>query len=136
MEPTATPEQLKNREIWATALESGKFEQAGGSLGSLSAGMCCLGVGCFVLGIPFDPTDSFPPPEFCKKVGLPHDDGLYAELDGTYDGGSLVNDNDERKLSFPEIAQVIKTNETLWAGSAYQDAVEAQAIKDRDDEDF
>lgn len=124
----ATEEQLKNRRIWIAALESGKFKQGTGELGSPEDGLCCLGVGCFVLGLKYDPEASYPTEAFCRKVGLPFDDALGIEREGQYCGGTLVNDNDEKKLSFPEIAKIIATEETLWVESDYQEGILQDAL--------
>lgn len=112
-------EQALNRLIWTAALRSGRFEQTKERLGSLEDGMCCLGVGCHVLGIPFDPSDSFPPEEFCKKVGLGYVE--FAEINGEYDGGSLVNLNDVEEKTFPEISLIIENTPSLWEGSDFQE---------------
>lgn len=113
-------EQSNNRRIWSAALKSGKFKQTKEKLGDLEQGMCCLGVGCYVLGVKFDPEHAFPPEEFCKKVGLVVIDD--SEINGEFDGGSLVNLNDVEDMPFPEIAVIIDTNASLWEGSDYQES--------------
>lgn len=128
-------EQKRNREVWAKALESGKFKQTKGKLGSPDEGMCCLGVGCFVLGVKYNPDDSFPPVEFAKLVGLPYDEDYVHDnmIEGNFEGGnSLVVLNDEYALPFPHIANVIRTEETLWMESDYHQALmeEAKGIAD------
>jgi len=124
-------EQKRNRETWAKALDSGKFKQTNGELGTLEAGMCCLGVGCFVLGVKFNYDDSFPPVEFAQLVGLPYDEDYIHEnqIDGVYEGGSLVTDNDEYKLTFPEIAHVIRNVKSLWVESDYHQSGMLEAKK-------
>lgn len=119
----STPaEQAMNRLIWSAALRSGQFKQTKEKLGDLEQGMCCLGVGCHVLGVEYNPEDAFPPKEFCDKVGLlvlaEHD----VEINGEFDGGSLVHLNDVDELSFPEISLVIETNPSLWEDSDFQQA--------------
>lgn len=117
-------EQKKNREIWAKALESGEFNQAQARLGNPQHGMCCLGVGCHVLGVDYNPDDAFPPAEFARLVGLPSDE-IYVngQIEGAYEGGrTLVEDNDEHQLTFPEIAKVIRTEPSLWEESDYHQA--------------
>lgn len=137
MEPTN--EQLNNRRIWIEALESDKLPQGQGSLGDANVGFCCLGLGCYVLGVKYDPSDSFPPKAFCDKVGLPYDEELLGtDLDAQYVGGNLVNDNDARLLSFPYIAQIIKTTPSLWKESDFQQArlAEEQAAIDEANSSF
>lgn len=109
-----------NRRIWTAALRSGKFPQTREKLGDPVNGMCCLGVGCYVLGIPFKAEDAFPPKAFVDAVGLGIVDE--AEINGEYDGGSLVHLNDVDRHPFPIIADVIDNNPSLWVESDFQEA--------------
>src|ERR1700741_2719270 len=50
-----TPEQIKNREAWIAALESGEYKQGHMRLATMrpdGVAYCCLGVGCNVLNVP------------------------------------------------------------------------------------
>lgn len=115
--------QVRNRRIWTAALRSGKFTQTREKLGDVEGGMCCLGVGCYVLGIPYNPIDAFPPKAFVDAVGLGIVDSVdETDFNGEFAEGSLVNLNDVEGMSFPEIATVIDNNPSLWAGSDYQEA--------------
>jgi len=116
-------QQKRNRDIWAKALESGKFKQIDGELGTARGGMCCLGVGCYVLNVPYTPDDAFPPVEFAQLVGLPYEPDYIGDgIEGTFKGGNLVECNDTLKLSFPEIAKIIRTEPTLWEESDFHQA--------------
>jgi hypothetical protein len=109
---------------WAAALESGEFEQGYGSLNK-DGKFCCLGVACEVAireGVPvkvdvpyeggachYDRDDALLPASVQAWLGL-------ANNDGAYEGGrSLIGDNDARELTFKEIAQIIRTEDSLYA---------------------
>lgn len=104
-----TPKEA--RELWAQALESGKYKQGTGQLAVETDGgllHCCLGVACEVAmetGVlaTYDPDDGdlAAYSSVQERLGLRHDDGFYGEDD------SLVKDNDTGG-TFPEIAAIIR----------------------------
>jgi hypothetical protein len=107
---------------WAAALESGEFEQGREALNS-NGQFCCLGVACEVAireGVPlekkehslytvyYDGERDMLPPSVQAWLSL-------ADSAGAYAGGRLIEDNDDRRLTFKEIAEIIRTEDSLYA---------------------
>lgn len=108
-----TEEELEDhRELWCQALESGEYPQTCGRLQNLG-GYCCLGVACDVAekhGIAVKRDEGIliggnllAMPEVLEWLGLQDGKG---EMEY---GRSLANMNDITRLSFPEIAGVIRS---------------------------
>jgi hypothetical protein len=113
-------EQLELRRKWLEALRSGEFQQGTGALkrkiGSDRFEYCCLGVLCEITGdrdgwqvvmantYSFHRVNGYLAPDIRKAVGLRYGDG---QLPG---GESLVQINDDRQMSFAEIADWIEKN--------------------------
>lgn len=102
----------ENREIWCKALEMGKYLQTTGRLQTRN-GFCCLGVACEVAekhGINVKRDEGIliggnllAMPEVFEWLGLQDGRG---EME---DGRSLTIMNDSERLSFKEIAEVIRS---------------------------
>jgi len=111
-------QQIKNAIIWIDRLKTTKLKQGSRQLGDSKHGYCCLGYGCKILKVPFNPNHGTEP-AFADKVGL-DDDG------GTFTGGglrlnnrrptfvssveSLMELNDDAGYSFRKISTFIKKN--------------------------
>lgn len=114
----AKPENWKNnREVWVRALKSGAFKQGTGALRTLDDEFCCLGVYAYLTGIKpvkhkservfkYNSVASHIPLDLLDFAGIR--DGL-----GQYGTGALYKDNDSRKLSFDQIAEIIKSEPSL-----------------------
>ena len=111
---TWTPEEQRaHRELWAGALESGRYEQAIGALRD-ATGFCCLGVACEISGLGkwtddggdlvYLEQDKQLPPEVLDWLGL-------STYTGFYGIGSLATDNDDG-ATFAEIAAIIRSEPT------------------------
>jgi len=110
------------RKLWAKALRSGKYTQTNGTLANQN-GYCCLGVACEVyqkyIGdlnvvrvsdydfndrdyhIEYDGSDATLPDKVCQWLDI--------ERGGSFeDTGSLIVCNDELKMKFSEIADLIE----------------------------
>lgn len=96
-----------NAKKWVTALRSGEYEQARGAL-TLDGRYCCLGVACAISPIPAKEWlgRSLLPDEVRTWLGLSHEAGRYKRV---YKAAHLTSDNDERKLTFSEIADIIES---------------------------
>ena len=113
-----------NQTSWLKALESDKYKQGRGLLcsflnGNGGAEFCCLGVAC----------DNFAT-HFVEEKGVVHYLGeaakapyvittilaLYSKYGDTKDhkGPSLVSLNDEKRLSFKEIAAIIRKDPSVY----------------------
>ena len=103
-------EKIDNAVKWIDALPSYKQAPYGhrARLGDETRGFCCLGVGCHVLDMDYDPSRGISKP-FQHKVGLTTDMGGIG--DGLYYGRScLTQVNDSTKAGFKRIAKFIKNN--------------------------
>jgi hypothetical protein len=105
----------KNAKEWVKALRSGKFKQTTGQLRVKRVGFCCLGVACQIAvekGVigkyVFD------------SLGLPNKVREWLGLatnSGSYKKTNLSDDNDVRKLTFCQIADIIESEpEGLFSG--------------------
>lgn len=108
---TPTAEQLANRETWITALETTDHPQGRMRLGDPEFGYCCLGLGCAVLDIEFKPYVGTSE-SFREAVGLATDDGSFMQAPGYFTCLTAVNDSD--KLTFRQIAKILRENKTMW----------------------
>lgn len=113
---------------WAQALESGEYKQATGQLRKADGAMCCLGVLCNLHAqehpeiaaqqkkkTVYCGEAEVAPKEVLKWSGLQSDVGILPE-EHVINGRShteLTELNDNAKLTFPEIAKVIRKH---WKG--------------------
>lgn len=108
-------EQITNAIKWLEALKSGKYKQGISRLGDKEQGFCCWGLGCYIVGVEYDPYDTW---EFTlgEKIGFLNHIGAIKPhyLSDTGRFYSLAPMNDELKLSFDKIADYLiehaKTN--------------------------
>lgn len=98
-------QRIANAIKWIDGLSKTKVEQGECKLGDSKSGYCCLGYGCKVLKIPYDPNMDVSP-KFQKAVGLIRVDGC--PIDDTFRCLTTLNDVDEK--SFKQIAKILKTN--------------------------
>jgi hypothetical protein len=106
-----TPQEA--RALWIERLESGTIQQG---FGQLAAGQrrCCLGVLCDI-AVEKGVIDSYQHDwggldiykDVMEMVGIQSEGGDYLIDDGTK--RSLIQDNDSCRLSFPEIAKIIRS---------------------------
>lgn len=112
-----TPTQIDNTQKWVNALRSGKYTQGIGALHTQDNTYCCLGVVCNLYNIP-KVLNSFGIYEYTfpngkKQIGVP-DGQWFEEIFGFgYDhyfekAEILVDMNDERGMTFAQIADVIE----------------------------
>lgn len=127
-------EQESNRKKWVAALRSGKYLQGRGALKSRDK-YCCLGVACQLFHEKYPENSHWSDDEAARFLsykpgdgngerqvgvltnhvqdwlGLSTDDGSYKKVrGGTY---SLVSLNDDKKLSFKQIAVIIEKTKGL-----------------------
>jgi hypothetical protein len=100
-------EKTKNAITWIDGLLETQEKQGYGMLGNSKGGFCCLGYGCYKLGIDyFDERES--DQRLVELTGL-HD--MYGTIISGYNNFvNLVELNDEAEYSFKEIANIIKEN--------------------------
>lgn len=112
MNPTKyTPkQQAKNAIQVIDALPSYKQAKFGerGRLGDLVNGFCCIGAGCYELGIEFRPGDGSSA-DFEGAVGLISMGGWFYDGNTYYGRGSLASVNDYTHAGFKRIANLMKT---------------------------
>jgi hypothetical protein len=109
---TQTAQDIANNAIkWIDGLSTTTVRQGFEKLGDAEVGFCCLGYGCVLMGVDYQPDDEFSE-EFADRVGLRESDGT------AYDAGdimmldeyySLAEMNDGGR-SFKEISDEIKNN--------------------------
>lgn len=105
----------QDREKWLQALETTTAKQGTKRLGDAARGFCCLGIGCEVLDIPYDPDEGMSM-VFQKRVGLRFANGLPVSHQP-----SLARLNDHHMMPFAKIAahlrahmfEYFKTEDTL-----------------------
>lgn len=115
-----TETKAKNAIKWIDGLSKTKSKQGTGELGDSKIGYCCLGYGCKVLDLPYDPSaaDS---KLFKDSVGLVNVDGYFDSFkadssvtvkvkDEKHTCYSLVDLNDDVNISFRRISTIIKKN--------------------------
>lgn len=115
-----TPEEkAANAIIWIDGLKTTKVKQGIGELGNSKNGYCCLGYGCKLLGINYEPTDGTDS-DFSYRIGLSGEEGNFQNgvihrLKRKHrpylsQVGSLVELNDDINYSFRRISTFIKKN--------------------------
>jgi hypothetical protein len=133
MEPTYTNDQIMaNRRRWIDYLKNPDTKKAQGWLDLGNGERCCLGHGCFVLGIvseknektkphhiEYDGEDCFPPASFVEMVGLYGNDGEFVEPDdfsaregfsfGEHTFYGLANLNDDSEITPQEIGEYLES---------------------------
>lgn len=109
----------KNAKKWVAALRSGKYKQGKGALHKVSKSrhhtFCCLGVACEIYRkeneikvvkygshIIYNEKAGVLPQEVTDWLGLDNNGGYYSK-------SSLMSHNDEDRLSFEEIADIIES---------------------------
>lgn len=99
----------RDREKWLRALETTYERQGRYRMGNAESGFCCLGLGCHVLGVPYDPHNKSSS-AFQARVGLISVGG-YPKCMGKH---SLILLNDNKKASFKEIAAILRANMSAY----------------------
>lgn len=66
---TSTKQQIKNVKYWLKRLKTTRMKKGVNHLGNHEIGHCCLGVGCRVFGLDYNPGDSSNY-NFIKMVGI------------------------------------------------------------------
>ncbi len=116
MNEITNEQKAKNAIKWIENLPNYKQAKRGnrGSLGNECDGYCCLGAGCEILEIPFDPLD-INSDCFKKAVGLKHKDGdLNTDRENEFYGERyLVRVNDNTNAGFKRISKLLKKH-TDW----------------------
>jgi len=104
--------QAKNAIKWINELTNYKqaeYEKRG-KLGDEESGFCCLGAGCVITGVAYDPKD-FKSTEFTDKVGLISNLGAFTYPETLIHGErALANLNDLTSIGFEGIAKVMREN--------------------------
>jgi len=100
--------QIEKAILWLAGLAVTDLPQGRKKLGNMDTGFCCLGFGCFLLGIPYDPKEGV-------SYDLPYFIGMKSNNPNIYSdqyGGEIciAELNDTEKLSFKEIREVIIDN--------------------------
>jgi hypothetical protein len=107
-------QQRENRRKWVEALRSGKFKQGNQYLEDFKGNMCCLGIGCRVLGVKrvadtagcykYGEVEavSSAPPEFREMTGL--QTGL-----GMRKVGKDLSELNDSGTPFSKIADIIES---------------------------
>lgn len=122
MEKTYTKEEAQ--ELWFQALESGEYKQGRNVLQNFGR-YCCLGVACRVYEkyVLKPKGESLKIPNYRADLRSPFDVvrdwlGLYdwfgAPRNYTNNLNSCVVMNDDKKLSFPEIAKILRENRDAY----------------------
>ena len=110
--PYTNEEKAHNRQVWVAALRSGEYQQGTGYLNS--GDFCCLGVLCEVLGVAkrLNDTEEITMYEGCAATApkqAVEATGLLTGVGQRNNGvPSLAELNDEHKLTFEQIANVIE----------------------------
>lgn len=112
-------EQAVNAIQWIDALPNYKQAPFGrrGKLGDIKRGFCCLGVGCYELGVNYNPASGLDF-EFSGMVGLRDASGIlmrdgYGGYNLFYGQHSLARINDLTNAGFKRIAKLLKTKPQL-----------------------
>lgn len=126
----SSDEQKQHRKDWVTALRSGEYKQGQCSLRNTDNAYCCLGVAADVCGL-FVPLLSLQEShnyfyygdttkdadslvlnkDIMDYYGLTTSSGIYSNSDfyENFTHTSLVIDNDNNRLSFVQIANIIES---------------------------
>lgn len=129
MSNLSVEERVANAINWIDGLSKTRVKQGEGELGDSKSGYCCLGYGCMRNKIPYDPREEYSQ-EFQKSVGLKTYAGEFTDVHNLGDiddwgdpveVDSLVELNDDHKLSFKEISEIIKQEaDNLFIGKVAQ----------------
>lgn len=95
-----------DREAWLRALETTTEKQGKRRLGSAKTGFCCLGLGCEVVGVEYNPLGNFSD-AFARRVGLWGRDGRSKPHSDLH---KLTYLNDADGKTFAEIAEILRAN--------------------------
>lgn len=106
-EPFRTLTHREVQDMWIEALESGKYAQCKGHLGD-EWGYCCLGV-LAQLAVDNGVIEGFHPYETILPIPVVSWSGI-RNNNGQYDSTSLVRHNDSERMSFLQIAEIIRNN--------------------------
>ena len=98
-------QQSENAIKWIDDLLVTTAKQGECQLGDENIGFCCLGRGCYVLGIDYD-SERGSSRKFRDSVGLAHKDGSPTMLNFS----TLIHMNDIQKLTFAQIADHLIQN--------------------------
>lgn len=102
--------RAKNAIRWIEGLQKTRSKQGKGQLGDSKDGRCCLGYGCHLLEIPYNPSDGASA-GFRKAVGLCSNEGdpnKYRYLGNGDELRSCVHMNDRDKFSFRQISRILQ----------------------------
>jgi len=99
-------EKINNALKWLDELKSTHHKQGRSALGDVEQGFCCLGLGCYILNIDYNPNKGTNT-SFTQSVGL-LDPGGMPKNNSQY--VNLIHMNDLDKKSFKQIYKVIKEN--------------------------
>lgn len=142
-------DKATNAYAWISALVATDLKQGQGMLGNELEGFCCLGLGCHVLKLPYEPDDG-ESDAFQELVGLRFFDGLayFGYPDEDDDGHTpsfnsilkfidelglereniayinLVAFNDSLNMTFKQIAKVLKRFPHLFFEDNVADVLE------------
>jgi hypothetical protein len=100
-------DKAENAIKWIDGLLKTRVKQGIEELGDSSSGYCCLGYGCKVLGLDYDPRGETSK-SFSDSVGLMDESGLFEESE--IGANDLTQLNDDIGYSFNKIAKFIKAN--------------------------
>jgi hypothetical protein len=115
-------DKAENAIKWINGLLKTKDKQGKEQLGDSSSGYCCLGYGCKVLGLNYNPLQGTSK-SFGESVGLLKASGYFGESK-EFAVKNLTEINDELGYSFKKIAKFIKAN----ANELFEDDVAKQII--------
>lgn len=148
-------EYARRRKLWLDALESGRFKQTTGTLTLLDGikkSHCCLGVACVVAAkdikivkktcgqwVDYDEEGSTMPSSVMDYFGFRTNDGTFSKAIKVpvntahivaNEAYGLVELNDTRKMSFKQIAEIVKKNPAkLWRKGTYKPKVKKATKK-------
>ena len=104
-------QRAENAIKWIETLLKTRMKQGKGELGNSKRGYCCLGVGCKVLGVNYDP-DEASDKDFSESVGLWDEEGRAydSEQDKPISAWVLGHEaltalNDDVQFTFNQIAK-------------------------------
>jgi hypothetical protein len=104
-------EQAKNAVLWINRLATTRVKQGVEELGDSESGYCCLGYGCKILNVPYNPSN-VDSDNLADKIGLISSMGEFdtpLKYDSINEASMLTELNDEAKYSFRRISTVIKS---------------------------
>lgn len=117
--------QIENVIKWIEGLQSGNYKQETRCMGNMKEGVCCWGLGCYLVGISFTPDEGWNT-TFHSTIGFKDTQGTitnvtYQELESISGLSSFSTDrlaeavgninlatlNDDFYFTFPQIAEVL-----------------------------